>query len=243
MKQKRCDMTSVIKNRNTKEKCQIFTPNNIAIRMLDLSEYTENIVGKKILENSCGDGEILTFIVERYINECISNNFTVNKTKRGLERYIYIYIYAFEIDYELVQKCITRLNKICSAYGIFDVAWNIQCMDFLSANISCKFDYIVGNPPYIAYPDLPEETQIFLKENFQTCKKGKFDYSYAFVERSYHLLKENGKLVYIIPSNIFKNVFAETLRVLIKRDQETAEYALCKAHIPCRKKCDKDDCI
>ena len=34
-------MPSVIENKKTKEKCQIFTPNNIATRMLDLSEYTE----------------------------------------------------------------------------------------------------------------------------------------------------------------------------------------------------------
>ena len=210
-------MTSVIENKKIKDKCQIFTPESIAIRMLNLSDYTENIVGKKILENSCGDGEILSIIVQRYINECIANNFTTNKIKRCLERDIY----AFEIDCELIQKCIARLNEICSAYGILNVSWNIQCMDFLSANISCEFDYIVGNPPYIAYPDLPKETQLFLKENFQTCEKGKFDYSYAFVEKSYHLLKDNGKLVYIIPSNIFKNVFAETLRELIKRDIET----------------------
>ena len=41
-------MPSVIENKKTKEKCQIFTPNNIATRMLDLSEYTENIIGKKL---------------------------------------------------------------------------------------------------------------------------------------------------------------------------------------------------
>ena len=210
-------MTSVIENKKTKEKCQIFTPENIAIIMLDLSDYTENIVGKSILENSCGDGEILSIIVERYIKECIAQKFTINKIRKYLERDIC----AFEIDCDLVRKCIIRLNEICTSYGITDVKWNIQCMDFLSTEISCKFDYIVGNPPYIAYPDLPKETQLFLKETFQTCKKGKFDYSYAFVEKSYNLLKENGKLVYIIPSNMFKNVFAETLRELIKKDLES----------------------
>lgn len=208
---------AIIENKYIKEKCQIFTPENIAVKMLDLSEYTVNIVGKKILENSCGDGEILSFIVDRYIKECIVNKFTTSKIKKCLERDIY----AYEIDCELVQKCIIRLNRICSTYGICAVKWNIQCEDFLSSNIDCKFDYIVGNPPYIAYPDLPKETQLFLKENFQTCKKGKFDYSYAFIEKSYSLLKENGNLVYIIPNNIFKNVFAKTVRELIKKDIES----------------------
>lgn len=210
-------MPLVIHNQKIKEKCQIFTPKNITIRMLDLSGYTTNIAGKTILENSCGDGEILSVIVERYINECIANKTPLNKIKKYLERDIF----AYEIDHELVGKCIIRLNKICELHGICNVKWNIQCTDFLSADISDKFDYILGNPPYIAYPDLPIETQKFLKENFETCKKGKFDYSYAFIEKSYQLLKSKGKLVYIIPSNIFKNVFAKTLRELFKNDLDT----------------------
>lgn len=32
-------MTSVIEKKKIKEKCQIFTPKDIAIRMLDLSDY------------------------------------------------------------------------------------------------------------------------------------------------------------------------------------------------------------
>lgn len=51
-------------------------------------------------------------------------------------------------------------------------------------------------------------------------QKGKFDYSYAFIEKSYHWLSNDGILVYIIPSNIFKNVFASELRTLIKPDIE-----------------------
>ena len=207
-------MTSVIEKKNIKEKCQIFTPKDIAIRMLDLSDYTTNIVGKRILENSCGNGEILTLIVDRYIKECINNKFTVNKIRKCLERDIY----AFEIDSDLRQKCKNRIDEICSLYGIADVKWKLKCTDFLSAKIDCKFDYIIGNPPYIAYPDLPKEIQMFLKKNFTTCKKGKFDYSYAFIEKSYQLLKKNGKMVYIIPSNIFKNVFARTLRDLLRKD-------------------------
>lgn len=73
-------------------------------------------------------------------------------------------------------------------------------------------------PPYIAYPDLPTNVQTYIKENFASCKKGKFDYSYAFIEKSYLQLSPKGSLVYIIPSNIFKNVFAKELRTIIKDD-------------------------
>lgn len=46
------------------KKCQIFTPENYVIELLDSVGYTENLYGKKILENSCGDGNILAIIVQ-----------------------------------------------------------------------------------------------------------------------------------------------------------------------------------
>ena len=65
---------------------------------------------------------------------------------------------------------------------------------------------------------MPTNVQTYIKENFASCKKGKFDYSYAFIEKSYLQLSPKGSLVYIIPSNIFKNVFAKELRTIIKDD-------------------------
>ena len=121
---------------------------------------------------------------------------------------------------ELVDKCKKRLSDIATSYGILDVSWNIKCRDFLQETININYDFVIGNPPYIAYPDLDEETRKYVRDNFQTCKKGKFDYCYAFIEKSYKLLANGGVLVYIIPSNMFKNVFAYELRELIKNDIE-----------------------
>ncbi|MGL5255513.1 MAG: Eco57I restriction-modification methylase domain-containing protein, partial [Proteocatella sp.] len=52
----------------------------------------------------------------------------------------------------------------------------------------------------------------------ETCYYGKFDYCYAFIEASIRSLKNNGKLAYLIPSNIFKNQFAKSLREYIVED-------------------------
>lgn len=207
-------MSSVIDNPIIKDKCQTFTPNDIVGKMLDLSGYAKNIYGKKILENSCGDGQILVQIVTRYIDEGKRLKLSNSKIKLGLETDIY----GYEIDKKLISQCISSLNAIAYKYKIKNVKWNIKCEDFTRANISTKFNYIIGNPPYIAYPDLPDEVQKYIKTTFLTCKKGKFDYSYAFIEKSYNLLDSNGILVYIIPSNIFKNVFANSLRNLILSD-------------------------
>jgi hypothetical protein len=44
------------------EKCQVFTPENYVEELLDSIGYTQQLHGKKILENSCGDGNILMIL-------------------------------------------------------------------------------------------------------------------------------------------------------------------------------------
>ena len=207
-------MPSVIENSRVKEKCQIFTPTQIVNMMLDSAGYKNNVFGKRVLENSCGDGKILSIIVERYIEDAKRNHIKESVIKEGLEQDIT----AFDIDADLVLACKNKLTEIALKYKIENVNWNVKCEDYLTTDISMRFEYIIGNPPYIAYPDLPQEVQLYIRDNFETCKKGKFDYSYAFIEKSYSMLTNSGRLIYIVPSNIFKNVFAEKLRELIIGD-------------------------
>ena len=55
-----------------------------------------------------------------------------------------------------------------------------------------QFQFIVGNPPYITYSELAKDEQKYVKENFNTCVKGKFDYCYAFIEKSIKALAQDG---------------------------------------------------
>lgn len=195
-------------NKNYKYLCQVFTPADIVNDMLDWCKYNKDLYGKKIVENSCGDGHILQEILKRYIKDCKKKNFEITQIKQGIENDIF----GFEIDKEQYDKCISNLNLIALKNGIENINWNIQCKDSLKENIQEKYDYVIGNPPYIKYKSLDEKDRIFVKEKFYTCKRGKFDYCYAFIEKSIFSLKNNGKMAYLIPSSIFKNVFADELR-------------------------------
>ena len=162
-------MGLVIENPQIKAKCQIFTPNDIVEKMLDMAGYNIHLWGKKVLENSCGDGQILAAVVKRYIEASQKQRISKKKIKEGLEADIT----AYDIDSEWIHKCKKRLSNIAALYGILDVSWNIKCQDFLQESININYDFIIGNPPYIAYPDLDEETRKYVRDNFQTCKKGK----------------------------------------------------------------------
>lgn len=194
------------------KRCQQFTPEDIAENMLDVLGYSDNLYGKKILENSCGKGDILKIIVERYIQDGKRRKYSEQKIKYGLENDIY----GAEIKKETFDKCINVLNNVAAKYSIKNVSWNIKNSDILKNPFKISFDYIIGNPPYISYKNLDVKTREFIKSNFNSCKKGKPDYCYAFIESSVDNLKAGGRMIYLIPCSIFKNVFAEELRKMIK---------------------------
>lgn len=193
-------------------KSQVFTPKIYVNNMLDLIGYKgKKIIGKYILENSCGEGNVLLEITNRYINSARSLNYSDSRIKSDIEKYII----GFEIDKRVIEICINRLNELANKKGIHNVNWNIKNEDYLKHRHRHKMDYIVGNPPYITYQELSIKDRCFLKETFFSCSKGKFDYCYAFIEKSISELSEIGKLCFIIPNSIFKNVFGEELRKIM----------------------------
>ena len=193
-------------------KCQIFTPPHIVKYMLDKIDYNCNIFGKRIIDNSCGTGNILVEVVERFILDAKRQK----KRKATIKRALETCIYGYDVDLYMVQNCINNLNNVAQKFNIAEVNWNIQQSDGLAIN--GNFDYVVGNPPYISYLDLDSELRIKTKENFQSCSIGKFDYSYAFIEKGLSLLVANGRMVMLTPSNMFKTVFGEKLRNIIKQE-------------------------
>lgn len=206
-------------------RCQQFTSYDISNDMLDMIGYKMNLYGKKVLENSCGEGNILCLIVERYILDAIAANRPLSVIKQGLEEDIY----GAEIVKETHNKCISNLNNIAERYGLQDVQWNVLNEDVLINSFQITFDYVIGNPPYISYRNLELETREFIKNNYYTCEKGKPDYCYAFIENAINYLHKSGRMVYLIPNSIFKNVFGEDLRAMILPHLiEINDYPNCK---------------
>lgn len=80
-----------------------------------------------------------------------------------------------------------------------------------------RFDYIVGNPPYMKTEDIknltPEEHKLY-PAKFKSAYK-QYDKYFLFIERALQLLKENGKLGYIVPSKFMKVGAAQELRKII----------------------------
>ena len=205
-------MSSILDSEKNKKKCQKFTPAKVVDIMLDLAGYTNNLMGKPILENSFGSGNILKAIVKRYINDCFVHRLDPTEIAKALEADIY----GVELDKQLYDTCIQELDMIVRESCIPKVNWSLYNTDALKHSFEVKFDFIIGNPPYITYKDIDQENRKWIREKFESCTAGKFDYCYPFVEMAINSLNEQGKLVQLIPNNVYKNVFAEKLRELIQ---------------------------
>ena len=205
-------MSDILNQGDNKLKCQKFTPMEVVSDMLNLADYNHYLFGKKVLEFSFGTGNILASIVERYIRDAIASGLSREKVAEGLSTDIY----GIELDKELYRKCIGRLNQVVASYGLPSIMWSLENTDAVHWNSQVQFDYVIGNPPYISYHDIDSDNREFIRENFDTCKFGKFDYCYAFIEKGLKALAPAGKMCLLVPSNIYKNVYANRLRETLK---------------------------
>ena len=192
--------------------CKIFTPEEYVEELLNAVEYREHLYGQSVLENSCGDGNILMGVVRRYILSCRADGRTDEEIRRGLERDIC----GMELEEKHAAKCRENLHAVATQLGIEEVKWNIIEGNYLHYSFNRHFDYVLSNPPYVVYRDIEQEERDYLKEHFTCCTEGKFDYYYAFIEKSMTELALYGEMAYIIPYSIYKNVFARKLREQIK---------------------------
>ena len=193
---------------------QVYTPNFIVNKILDdIGFNSEKILGKKILDPACGDGRFLEEVVRRIIKFS-----SVENLKDNLQN-----VYGWDIDGGAIELCIDNLNTLINKFGI-KVEWNIYKNDsikeiettqnnlfFLEVD-NKKFDFIVGNPPYIRIQHLEETQRKYIQRNYKFCQSGSTDIYIAFFELCYHLLNENGICGLITPNTFFYSETAKAMR-------------------------------
>ena len=109
-------------NIKTKKIGQVFTPQYIVDEMLDYAEYVgPSIIGKHIIDNSCGDGAFLKSVVARYCDESIKSGRNSDFIKRDLENFIH----GIDTDEIAYKQCIVNLNQVALGFGIENVKWDL----------------------------------------------------------------------------------------------------------------------
>lgn len=186
---------------------RVYTPDFIVANILDLAGYAgKDILKKKVIDNSCGDGAFLTEVVKRYCHEALNNGLNTNTLKNDLEEYVF----GIDLDAEQCKLCRQNLDNAVLPYGLSNISWNIDCANtLLTEKYNGKMDFVVGNPPYVRVHNLNDLKTV---KQFQFSKQGMTDLYIAFFEVGLKMLKHTGILGYITPSSYFNSLAGKALR-------------------------------
>lgn len=90
----------------------------------------------------------------------------------------------------------------------------VNYKSFVSAEITERFDLIIGNPPYIRWKNLEQELKLELENNpiWNKYFNSLCDYLYIFILKSIELLNENGQLIFICPEYWLNTTHSLSLR-------------------------------
>lgn len=168
-----------------------------------------------LLEPSFGNGDFLVRAVERLVTSYLSTNgldTAVNDLRNA--------IVGIEIDPDAAAETVGRLTELLSGFG-FDLeqtcsllgAW-LRNDDFLLADIRTRFDFVVGNPPYVRQELIPDRLMAEYRSRYETIYD-RADLYIPFIERGLKLLKDGGVLGFICADRWMKNKYGGPLRALV----------------------------
>ncbi|MDR1774652.1 MAG: Eco57I restriction-modification methylase domain-containing protein [Clostridioides sp.] len=100
---------------------------------------------------------------------------------------------------------------------------NFIVTDSLKYDPNIKFDYIVGNPPYVSHKNLDLDYKKYLMKNFSDVYVDKSDLYFCFIKRILDFLKEDGLASIIVPRYFLESISATRLRNFLTTNSDIHE--------------------
>ncbi|WNF06413.1 Eco57I restriction-modification methylase domain-containing protein [Brevibacillus borstelensis] len=217
-----------------KRKGSYYTKPEIVSLILDLAGYTSDRLLHKstLLEPSAGEGAFLIEAVKRLISAAMRYSdgelFTDENLAFDLLRNA---ICSIELNSMTYHRLRSNINKILRGYGASEILcrhlldqWIVQT-DFLLWNkpVERRFDYIIGNPPYVRIENLDETMAKEYRRRYATLFD-RADIYVAFIEHGLEMLAEGGRLSFICTDRFTKNRYGKELRHLINENYRVVHF-------------------
>ena len=211
---------------------EFFTPIQIVDYILKSVGYTDqhDIQDKKLIDLSCGSGSfiiravnILTKRLIPHTNSKESSELFPNQAEQIINR---VKDNIYGIDINPIACILCQINIYFTLFKLFrtiikndkdyDIPkFNIFNKDTLQLNFNNKYDYVVGNPPYLFIRSIPKEYRKLIESLSLETNIGQYDLYQLFIEIGIKTLKESGKLGYIVPDSLLALSNRKLLRMYI----------------------------
>ena len=214
-----------------------YTPKFVVDYILEKTLKTHNILENpypKIIDISCGCGN---FLLEAYdvLYSLLEENIDALKEKYKSEYWcidnihnhiIKNCIYGIDKDknaIEILKKSLMQKGSYIEYNNITTESLNIYCEDGLKKEFDFKFDYILGNPPYIGHKTLDKEYKKYLLKEYKDVYKDKSDLYFCFYKKGIDLMKSDGVLSMITPRYFMESQSGIYLRKYINENTKIKE--------------------
>lgn len=183
--------------------------------MRPLSRFVVSMLGitrnHTVIDPTCGSGGFLLEVLLQVWNK-IDKDF---KGRRELDRYKNDFalsqVYGIEIHNILARIC--KINLLLHHDGHTNIEGDKSCLDInftkpLLMKGNNTFDIVVGNPPFGDNIKKGDEDQLGDNDfsSFELAKgKRQVASEHIIIEKAVNLLKEGGKLGFILPDGVFNN--------------------------------------
>lgn len=195
--------------------------------ILDLVGYTASrpLHKLRILEPSFGEGSFLFAIVERLLaawrkhgGNMMDSVLTLGAAIRGVE----LHRAAFVATRKVLIERLGQEGISTSIASELVEQWLIQG-DFLLEADKSRFDFVVGNPPYVRQELIPAPLLSVYRKRYRTMYD-RADLYVPFIERSLSLLNEKGVLGFICSDRWMKNRYGGPLRGFVSKGYHLKVY-------------------
>ena len=210
---------NIIPHSQRKSMGEFFTPIQIVDYTLKSVGYTNDhdIENKKLLDLSCGSGSFLigavNILLEKLRKQLNLKEISEITLKQAVKIITKVKENINGIDINPIACILCQINLYITLFEFFKIIveknkeylipeFNILNKDSLQFFSKNKYDFIVGNPPYLFIRDIPMENRILIENAPLETNKGQYDYYQLFIEIGIKILKQGGLLGYIVPDSI-----------------------------------------
>ena len=204
-------LEQIVPEGEKKEKGIVYTPREIKEYIISRVCQTKN--APTVIDPSCGCGAFLVTAAQ-YIHQKFNMSYCDIISQN---------IFGIDIDDSAISKAKLLLELLACAnneYG--EKTFNFLCANALNPKTVFKarkwqsigFDCVVGNPPYVRFRNMSDESKSFLK-HWTSADTGNVDLYMPFFEVGMSLLKKGAVLSYITPNSYIQSVNGRKLRAFL----------------------------
>lgn len=201
---------------NSRTTGEFYTPLSLAEHLINLSGLSsEEILGESTLvDPSCGGGIILLTVAARAVHYALHESISPSEAIDALTRNLHGYdIQPFAINLTKLMLraiCAPLCSRVQDKSFTFS---NICLLDPLKEFETSKFDFIIGNPPYLPV----KRKQLSFVSKYQEVLYGHINLYGLFLWWAIESVSDGGIVAYLVPQTLSSGLYFEKLRTALHR--------------------------